>query len=70
MRRPRRRFDNFDGLDAFKAKLQSENWEPVFAISYGSRDSPRTLHAVAAALGGNTILFTCITASGTTRNIG
>jgi len=28
-----RRFYNFDGLDAFKAKLQPARWEPVFAIS-------------------------------------
>ncbi|MCG3164228.1 MAG: hypothetical protein JMDDDDMK_05715 [Acidobacteria bacterium] len=44
-----RRFYNFDGLDAFKAKFQPERWEPVFAIANESRFSPLTLYAVAAA---------------------
>lgn len=44
-----RRFYNFDGLDAFKAKLQPENWEPVFAISNEVRFSPLTLYAIASA---------------------
>lgn len=53
MRRHGRRFYNFDGLDAFKAKLRPEKWEPVFAISNESRVSPRTLYAIAAAFSGN-----------------
>jgi phosphatidylglycerol lysyltransferase len=44
-----RRFYNFDGLDAFKAKFQPEKWEPVFAISNEARFSPLTLYAIASA---------------------
>ena len=43
-----RRFYNFDGLDAFKAKLRPEAWEGIYAISAERRFSPRTLHAIAA----------------------
>lgn len=53
MRRHGQRFYNFDGLDAFKAKLQPENWEPVFAISNERKISPTTLYAIAAAFSGN-----------------
>ncbi len=48
-----RRFYNFDGLDAFKAKLQPEKWEPVFAISNEPRISPKTLYAIAGAFSEN-----------------
>lgn len=48
-----KRFYNFDGLDAFKAKLQPEKWEPVFAISNESRLSPKTLYAIAGAFSEN-----------------
>ncbi|HET7458772.1 MAG TPA: DUF2156 domain-containing protein [Gemmatimonadaceae bacterium] len=44
-----RRFYNFDGLDAFKAKLHPDAWEPIFAISIERRFSVRTLYAIAAA---------------------
>ena len=44
-----RRFYNFDGLDAFKAKLKPDDWEPIFAISIERRFSVRTLYAIAAA---------------------
>jgi len=44
-----RRFYNFDGLDAFKAKLKPDRWEPVFAISNERHISPGTLYAIAAA---------------------
>ncbi|HXC25443.1 MAG TPA: DUF2156 domain-containing protein [Gemmatimonadaceae bacterium] len=44
-----RRFYNFDGLDAFKAKFTPEQWEPVFAISNEPGFSVRSLHAIAAA---------------------
>lgn len=47
------RFYNFDGLDAFKAKLQPENWEAVFAISNEPRFSFRTLYAIASAFSNN-----------------
>jgi len=44
-----RRFYNFDGLDAFKAKYRPMAWEPVFAIATEPRISPHTLYAIAAA---------------------
>lgn len=47
-----RRFYNFDGLDAFKAKLMPERWEPVYAIAADRRALPRTLFAIAAAFSG------------------
>lgn len=53
MRKHARRFYNFDGLDAFKAKLQPEKWEPVFAISNERRLSFRTLYAIASAFSEN-----------------
>lgn len=48
-----RRFYNFDGLDHFKAKLQPESWEPVFAISSEPRISIRTLYAIVSVFSGN-----------------
>ena len=53
MRKHGQRFYNFDGLDAFKAKLKPEKWEPVFAISNERRLSFRTLYAIASAFSGN-----------------
>jgi phosphatidylglycerol lysyltransferase len=53
MRAHGRRFYNFEGLDAFKAKLQPENWEPVFAIANEPRLSFRTLYAIASVFSGN-----------------
>lgn len=53
MRKHGQRFYNFDGLDAFKAKLQPENWEPVFAISNERKITPKTLYAIASAFSGN-----------------
>jgi len=47
-----RRFYNFDGLDAFKAKLQPHAWEPIYAIARERRFSPGTLYAIAAAFSG------------------
>ena len=47
------RFYNFDGLDSFKAKLQPENWEAVFAISNQPHFSFRTLYAIASAFSNN-----------------
>jgi len=44
-----RRFYNFDGLDAFKAKFDPEEWEPVFAITSEPTFSPAALYAIAAA---------------------
>lgn len=47
------RFYNFDGLDAFKAKLRPDNWEAVFAISNEPRFSFFTLYAIASAFSQN-----------------
>jgi len=47
-----RRFYNFRGLDAFKASLAPERWEPIYAIVPAPRVGPRTLWAVAGAFGG------------------
>jgi phosphatidylglycerol lysyltransferase len=44
-----RRFYNFDGLDAFKAKFSPEHWEPVYAIANESSFSPHSLFAIASA---------------------
>jgi phosphatidylglycerol lysyltransferase len=44
-----RRFYNFDGLDAFKAKFQPDRWEPVYAIVNAPEFRPRHLYAIAAA---------------------
>jgi phosphatidylglycerol lysyltransferase len=44
-----RRFYNFEGLEAFKAKFRPDSWEPIFAISNEPHFSFRTLYAVAAA---------------------
>lgn len=53
MRKHGQRFYNFDGLDAFKAKLRPESWEPIFAISNEPRFSFRTLRSIAVAFSGN-----------------
>jgi phosphatidylglycerol lysyltransferase len=44
-----RRFYNFDGLDAFKAKFRPVRWDPIFAIVRAPKFTPRILHAVLAA---------------------
>jgi phosphatidylglycerol lysyltransferase len=53
LRKHGQRFYNFDGLDAFKAKLRPDVWEPVFAVSNESRVSFQTLYAIASAFSGN-----------------
>ena len=53
LRKHGQRFYNFDGLDAFKAKLKPERWEPVFAVSNEPRVSFRTICAIAGAFSGN-----------------
>jgi phosphatidylglycerol lysyltransferase len=53
MRKHAQRFYNFDGLDAFKAKLQPEIWEPIFAIYNRPRISPKMLYAIASVFSGN-----------------
>ena len=49
MRAHGRRFYNFDGLDAFKAKFLPQSWEPVWAISSERRLGLRTLWAITGA---------------------
>jgi phosphatidylglycerol lysyltransferase len=53
VRKHGQRFYNFDGLDAFKAKLRPERWEPVFAVSNEPKLSFKTLYAIAGAFSGN-----------------
>jgi phosphatidylglycerol lysyltransferase len=53
VRKHGQRFYNFDGLDAFKAKLRPDEWEPVFALSNEAKVSPRSLYAIASAFSGN-----------------
>jgi len=52
LRKHGQRFYNFDGLDAFKAKLRPENWEPIFAVSNEKELSFRTIYAIASAFSG------------------
>jgi len=53
LRKHGQRFYNFDGLDAFKAKLQPNEWEPVFAIPNEPNVSFRTMYAIGAAFTAN-----------------
>lgn len=53
VRKHGQRFYNFDGLDAFKAKLKPERWEPVYAVVNRPEVSPRDLYAIAAVFSGN-----------------
>jgi len=46
-----RRFYDFDGLDAYKAKFMPHSWEPIYAITSDRRVGLKTLWAVAAAFG-------------------
>ncbi|MEP7213903.1 MAG: DUF2156 domain-containing protein [Acidobacteriota bacterium] len=48
-----KRFYNFDGLDAFKAKLRPQTWEPVFAVSNEPRVSVRAVYAITSAFSGH-----------------
>lgn len=54
MRAHGRRFYDFDGLDAFKAKFRPARWDPVYAIATapGGRFPVRALWAIAGAFGG------------------
>jgi len=47
-----RRFYNFRGLDAFKASLQPQGWEPIYCIVPGRRVTVRALRAIAGAFSG------------------
>ncbi|MCS6880774.1 MAG: DUF2156 domain-containing protein [Oscillochloridaceae bacterium] len=46
------RFYNFAGLEAFRARLHPQDWEPVYLLSHERRTSLATLYAVAGAFGG------------------
>ena len=46
-----RRFYNFDGLDAFKAKFLPQSWEPIYAITSERRVGLGTLWAISGAFG-------------------
>lgn len=46
-----RRFYDFDGLDAFKAKFLPERWEPIWAITSERRVGLGTLWAISGAFG-------------------
>lgn len=52
MRAHGRRFYNFRGLDAFKASLEPEMWEPIYAVMPGPEVTPGMLRAVAGVFGG------------------
>lgn len=49
MRAHGRRFYDFDGLDAYKAKFLPAAWEPIYAITSDRRVGPRTLWAITGA---------------------
>jgi phosphatidylglycerol lysyltransferase len=44
-----RRFYNFGGLEAFKAKMNPREWEPIYAIAQEPRFTMATLYAVGEA---------------------
>ena len=46
-----RRFYDFDGLDAFKAKFLPQSWEPIWAITSERRVGLGTLWAISGAFG-------------------
>ena len=52
LRKHTSRFYNFDGLDAFKAKLRPRQWEPVFVLTNKPRVTPGVLYAIAHAFSG------------------
>jgi phosphatidylglycerol lysyltransferase len=53
-----RRFYNFEGLRAFKAKLAPAGWDPVYALLNRPRISPLAMLRVGeAVVGGNTLAF-------------
>ncbi|HLS47653.1 MAG TPA: DUF2156 domain-containing protein [Gemmatimonadales bacterium] len=60
MRAHGRRFYNFRGLEAFKAKFEPMRWEPVYAISNEPEITPRTAYAIASAFTGGAPLRTAV----------
>jgi phosphatidylglycerol lysyltransferase len=59
-----RRFYNFEGLDAFKAKFQPREWEPIYAIEDDTRFRVSTLFAVASAFSSGSIALNVVRALG------
>jgi phosphatidylglycerol lysyltransferase len=57
-----RRFYNFEGLDAFKAKFRPDHWEPIFALTNERHVSLRSLLAIAAAFSEGPLLWTLMRA--------
>lgn len=57
-----RRFYNFAGLEAFKAKFRPAVWEPIYAIAPGSAFPPRLLHGIAGAFSDRSISSTLLRA--------
>ena len=64
LRKHGQRFYNFDGLDAFKAKLKPNEWEPVFAIANEPNVSFRTIYAIGAAFTANAPFRTVLSGIG------
>jgi len=56
-----RRFYDFDGLTAFKAKFRPHGWEPIYAVANEPSFSFRTLYAIAAAFSGRSPVALLIT---------
>ncbi|HEX6812803.1 MAG TPA: phosphatidylglycerol lysyltransferase domain-containing protein [Planctomycetota bacterium] len=54
-----RRFYNFAGLEAFKAKFRPEHWEPVFALAPCRQITPAVLYAIAGAFARTSPLLLC-----------
>ena len=46
------RFYNFQGLERFRAKMEPDSWEPVYAISNEQHFSPFALYAMGEAFSG------------------
>lgn len=58
MRAHVRRFYNFRGLEAFKAKFRPAVWEPIYAISAGTDFPPRILFGIAGAFSDRSLTST------------
>lgn len=59
-----RRFYDFDGLDAYKAKFLPERWEPIYAITSERRLGLGTLWAIAGAFGQTSPIWLVVRALG------
>lgn len=55
-----RRFYNFEGLEAFKAKFVPDHWDAITAITQEAAPSLGTLHAIADAFAGPRSPFTLV----------